>query len=136
MADPSGRRPHILVVDDECSQAFVCLLEAWGYTALAARSVENALASIAKRCPGVILLDLGLPRIEQGFALVRAIRELPRGANIFILAVTGHGRDQDRRRAIAAGCDRFFLKPADLDQLHEALITLDSHREGNLRRHG
>jgi DNA-binding NarL/FixJ family response regulator len=61
------------------------------------------------------------------------MRGLPGGDTILVVAVTGHSKDVDRRRAVAAGCDFFFLKPADLDQLHEALSTIQAHREWAIR---
>ena len=138
MAHPSHRQRHVLIVDDDgdCSEAFQVLVQGWGCDAYVAKNPDDALALIGKRHPDAILVDLGLPWIEQGLGLVRQVRELPGGEEFLILAVTGHGRAEDRRRAIGAGCDFFFVKPPDLDEVHEALLTVDAHREWARRRRG
>ena len=64
------------------------------------------------------MLDLGLPGLDGYQVAARLRQEL--GAPPVIIAITGHGREEDRRRALAAGCDHHFLKPFD----HSALITL------------
>ncbi len=62
--------------------------------------------------PDVILLDIGLPKLN-GFDTCRRIREQPWGKNIIIVAVTGWGQEDDRRRSQDAGFDHHMVKPVD-----------------------
>ena len=120
---------RILLVDDHADfvDALGYLLESWGCESTTATNPTAALAAVAERAPDAIMLDLGLPTLHQGIALIRDIRRLPGADRIVIMAITGHGRDVDRSAAASAGCDFFFLKPPDLDQVYDALRTLDTH---------
>lgn len=127
--------PHrVLVVDDfpDFVEALRYLLECWGCETTAAPNPGTALAAAAERIPDAMFVDLGLPTVDRGLALIRDIRRLPGGDTIVIMAVTGWGRELDRREALKAGCDFFFLKPPDLDQVHDALMTLDTHHRRGL----
>jgi DNA-binding response OmpR family regulator len=125
---------RVVIVDDhrDCGEAFECLFEFWGCTTVMAATADSALAEMAERLPDALMADLGLPRLADGLALIRAARRLPGGESILILAVTGYGRDIDRRAAMDAGCDFFFVKPPDLDLVFEALRTIESRRESRL----
>lgn len=129
---------RVLIVDDhrDCREAFECLLESWGWMTSLAATPEAALAQMAVQLPDALFADLGLPRLADGIAMIRAARRLPGGQSTLILGVTGHGRDIDRRVAMEAGCDYFFVKPPDLDLVRDALRTIGSHRkrETNARR--
>ena len=128
MRPPSSRR--ILLVDDDagCREAFVCLFESWGCETIAAACPGDALSRMAERLPDVIVADLGLPTIAHGITMIREARRMPGADSIPILALSGHGQDVDRRAAIRAGCDFFFLKPPDLDHLRDALTATASER--------
>ena len=69
--------------------------------------------------PEVILLDIGLPDLN-GFDTARRIREQPWGKNIVLVALTGWGQEEDRRKSKDAGFDHHMVKPVD----HAALIRL------------
>jgi two-component system CheB/CheR fusion protein len=58
----------------------------------------------------VILLDIAMPRLH-GYEVARRLRELPGTRDTLIWALTGHGREEDRRRALEAGCDLHLVKP-------------------------
>jgi DNA-binding response OmpR family regulator len=124
---------RVLVIEDnhDTAEALQVLLASWGFEVDVAHDRVGGLGRAALRRPDVIIVDLGLPTIEDGFAVVRELRGMAGGDQIFVVAVTGHGRDFDRRRALEAGCDLFFLKPPDLDALHRGLG--DAHRELSLR---
>jgi CheY-like chemotaxis protein len=68
----------------------------------------------------VVLLDLGLPRLD-GYEVARRMRMVPGLETAMLVAVTGHGRAEDRARAGEAGFDYFMLKPFDPDQLERLL---------------
>jgi len=71
-----------------------------------------ALAAAAAMKPDIILLDLGLPKLN-GFEVCRRIRQMPGGEHIMIVAQTGWGQEEDRRRSKEAGFDFHLVKPID-----------------------
>src|SRR5262249_44582630 len=73
--------------------------------------------------PDVILLDIGLPKLN-GYDACRRIRQQPGGEDIFIVAVTGWGQEDDRRRSQEAGFDRHTVKPVELPVLARLLAEL------------
>ena len=72
--------------------------------------------------PAAAILDIGLPRMN-GYELAGALRADPRTRGIVLIALTGYGRDPDRRRALDAGFDEHLVKPVEFDKL---LATLDA----------
>jgi DNA-binding response OmpR family regulator len=126
---------RILLIEDDPdnAEASRMLFQTWGYAVTVASDAESGLACAASELPDAVVLDLGLPTFEAGCALVEGIRRLPQADTILVVALTGHGSDLDRRRAIGAGCDFFFVKPANLDSLRDALATITSHREWVIR---
>jgi CheY-like chemotaxis protein len=70
-----------------------------------------------------MLLDIGLPKLN-GYEACRRIREQPWGSEIFIVAVTGWGQDDDRRRSLEAGFDHHLIKPVEYAALEEILAGL------------
>lgn len=125
----AGQR--ILVIDDDKdnADAFAVLFQSWGYTVSVARDGESALALATAELPDAVVTDLGLPTFDDGREVVARLRVLPGGDALLIVAVTGWGSDLDRRKAIGAGCDFFFVKPAELDQLQDALRTIAAHKQ-------
>jgi CheY-like chemotaxis protein len=75
--------------------------------------------------PEVILLDIGLPRLN-GYDACRRIRNQPWGKDIFIVAVTGWGQEEDRRHSHEAGFDQHLVKPVDVAALEKLLAGLRS----------
>ena len=119
---------RVLLVEDDAdsAEASEVLFRYWGYDVMVARRADEGLAMALSRHPDAIVLDLGLPTFDDGCAFVRALRAQC-GALTLLVAVTGHGREIDRRRAVEAGCDYFFAKPADLDELKDALSGAPTH---------
>ena len=72
--------------------------------------------------PEVVLLDLGLPRMD-GFEVARRLRGQPRTATALLVALTGYGQDEDRRRSHEAGFDCHLVKPADPDAVQAILAS-------------
>jgi CheY-like chemotaxis protein len=70
--------------------------------------------------PDVIFLDLGLPGMD-GFDLCGRLRRDSRLAGVRIFAVTGYAQEEDRKRALAVGCDGHFAKPVDIAVLEKLL---------------
>jgi len=65
-------------------------------------------------------LDIGLPKLD-GYAVAEAIRREPWGKGILLLALTGWGQNDDKRRALEAGFDFHLTKPVDLDQVNSLI---------------
>jgi len=109
---PSGL--HVLVVEDneDGRESLRDLLEIWGHRVdLAENGPEGVKKALSLR-PDVALIDIGLPLLD-GNEVARDIRAvLPRG-EIALIAMTGYGQPEDRRRALQAGFDTYLIKPVD-----------------------
>jgi CheY-like chemotaxis protein len=121
----SSRALFVLVVDDDhdSAESLALLLRLWGYETLEAYDGPSALALVVARQPDVILLDIGLPGLD-GYEVARRLRQLPGTRDALIWALTGHGGEEDRQRALAAGCDRHLVKPFPPEVLKEMLEVL------------
>jgi len=96
------------------------LLGAAGHEILVAENGTDALTIAQERHPDAILLDLGLPKMT-GFQVARKLREDPNLKDILIIAVTGYGQEEDRRKSSDAGFDAHLVKPVDYHELEKAL---------------
>jgi CheY-like chemotaxis protein len=113
--------PRVLVVDDnhDAADSLAMLLRFWGYDTRVAYDGMQALAVAPAYRPDALCIDLGLPGLD-GCEVARRLRpSLPRPP--VLVAVTGYGDADHRRRAVAAGFDHFLLKPVDLDVLRRLL---------------
>jgi signal transduction histidine kinase/ActR/RegA family two-component response regulator len=113
---------RVLVADDnrDAADSLAALLSALGNeVAVAYDGVEAVEAARAFR-PQVIMLDIGMPRLD-GYRAAREIRKHPGAQEIKLIALTGWGQDDDRRRAREAGFDAHLVKPAELDALCRVL---------------
>ena len=88
------------------------LLELFGYEVTVAHSGPEGVAAALRARPDVVLCDIGLPGMD-GFAVAGALRDDPATAAARLIAVTGYGQEDDRRRALAAGFDEHLVKPVD-----------------------
>jgi PAS domain S-box-containing protein len=124
-AEPLRRR--VLVVDDNADAAATLrmMLELNGHDARAVFGGEAALETLTEFDAEVVLLDLGMPLMD-GFETARRIRALPGGREIVLVALTGWGQDEDRRRTAEAGFDEHLTKPVDMERL-AALLAGDDH---------
>lgn len=115
-----GKR--ILVVDDavDIAQTLALLLEKAGHAVTIAHDGPSALSKAEEHDPEVILLDIGLPGMD-GYEVARMLRKNPRLQTRTLAAITGYGHESDRQRALAAGFNRHFTKPVDIDAL-EAFV--------------
>ncbi|MDQ0139931.1 hybrid sensor histidine kinase/response regulator [Cupriavidus necator] len=130
-ASPRHSVPRrILVVDDnvDALEAMTMALQAMGHTVVTAPDGPSALARATEARPEVVLLDLGMPAMD-GFETVRRLRALPELRGAKLVALTGFGQPEDRRRALAAGFDQHLVKPADLDALNRLLEELDQAQQ-------
>lgn len=114
----------VLVVDDnrDAASTLSRLIEMVGHEVRTAFDGIEALAQAARFLPDVVLLDLGMPRMD-GFEACRQMRAQPWGAKMAVIAVTGWGIEPVRLKTKGAGFDHHLVKPVDPDVI---LSTLDS----------
>ncbi|WP_425617205.1 response regulator [Anatilimnocola sp. NA78] len=119
-AKPSNGRPlSILVVDDNVDAAnsmAMLLTRLGGHEARVAYSGQTAIEIAQLHQPEVILLDIGLPKLD-GYEVARMVRAMPETCSAVIIAVTGYARATDRELSLAAGIDLHLLKPVNTPEL-------------------
>jgi CheY-like chemotaxis protein len=115
---------RILLVEDnqDGRESMRMLLELLGHTVSAAEDGAAGLAKALEIGPEVALLDIGLPGLD-GYQVARLLR-YAFGRSIYLIAHTGYGQPEDRRRAFEAGFDAHLVKPVDIDQLVALLAGL------------
>lgn len=125
-ASPAERR--VLVVDDneDAADSLATLLGVMQYQVRVAYDGPEAIEAADEFEPAVALLDIGLPKLS-GYDIARHIRRT-RGENVLLVAITGWGQDEDRRKAREAGFDHHFTKPADFEVLVELIEQELKHR--------
>jgi PAS domain S-box-containing protein len=118
---PSGSR-RVLVVDDnvDAAESLAILLRTWGHEVLTTHDGLAAVKAAEQVRPEVILLDIGLPRMD-GYEVARRLRERADMRDVLLVALTGYGQEEDRRRAEEAGFDAHLTKPADPTALQRLL---------------
>ena len=116
---------RILVVDDnrDGADSLAQLLALLGHETRSAYDGEQGVLEAERLRPDVILLDLGMPKLD-GHAACRRIRERPWGAAVVIVALTGWGQAEDRRRTREAGFDGHLAKPVDCSVLTRLINDL------------
>lgn len=120
-AEATRRGRRVLVVDDneDAAESLAALLRLFGHEAGVAFDGEQALEAAARMRPDLVLLDLGMPRMD-GHEVARRMRAAPWGGSMRIVALSGFGDTSDRTRSLEAGCDDHLVKPvspADLEQV-------------------
>lgn len=113
---------RILLVEDNADgrEMLSQLLRLWGHAVEGIADGEAALGRMRAGLPDVALIDIGLPGLD-GYRLAEAVRSLPGGDAVLLVALTGYGMPEDRARTKAAGFDRHLVKPVDLRELAAAL---------------
>ena len=117
-AGVDGRRMKVLVVDDneDAADSLAALLEIDGFDVRAVYDGAAAVAAVAQSQPDMVILDLGMPGMD-GYETARAIRQRPGAERILLLALTGWGQGDARRRTLEAGFDHHLVKPVELEQI-------------------
>jgi two-component system CheB/CheR fusion protein len=117
---PAARR--VLIVDDnrDAAETLAILLRLKGHHVQIAVDGPSALLAARDERPEFVLLDIGLPGMD-GYEVARRMREMPELAQTKLMALSGYGQEQDRRRGREAGFARHFVKPADPVELMRIL---------------
>lgn len=114
------RNPTVLVADDndDTRQMFQSLLAAKGYRVIEASDGEQAVEVVQRENPGLVLLDLQLPRLN-GLDVIHRLRKDLGLIDVPLVVITGYDNHFDT--AVAAGCDDYLVKPIDFDRLDAIL---------------
>jgi CheY-like chemotaxis protein len=127
------RGVRVLIVDDDPDERdfLVALLGAADADVRSASSTTEALTTLAWWWPSVLVSDIGMQG-GDGYALIRAVRSMPRGhpRQLPAAAVTGHAAAEDRTRALRAGFQAHLAKPVDPDRLIQVVADLASPSAG------
>ncbi|MEK7951536.1 hybrid sensor histidine kinase/response regulator [Luteolibacter soli] len=127
---PASTAPlRVLVVDDnrDSADSLAMVLTLDGHETRCAYDGLQALDEIADFAPRLILLDIGLPRMN-GHDVCRTARQANGGHALSIVALTGWGQEDDRQETRAAGFDAHFVKPVDLTELKQFIATLATNQ--------
>jgi PAS domain S-box-containing protein len=121
-AAPTAGGRRVLLVDDnvDAMEMMAFLLAEMGYEARTTADAGNLVQLALEQRPDVIVLDIGLPGVD-GYELARMLKRHPQLASIRLVAHTGYGSPEDRRKAQEAGFDAHLVKPAELEDLEKAL---------------
>src|SRR5829696_107617 len=132
-ANPAGaakvqttpQRFRILVVDDNHDSALslAMMLSIMGHETRTAHDGESAVSTAENFLPDVVLLDIGLPKLN-GYEVAQRIRGNDWGRSMFLIAVTGWGQDEDRQRSSEVGLNVHMVKPVEPAALERLLSDL------------
>lgn len=127
-ATPGGTsraiKRRVLIVDDNADAlaSLSMVVRALGSETFDARDGLEAIESAGNLRPDVILMDIGMPKLN-GYDAARRIRQEPWGHNVLMVATTGWGKEEDRRRSKEAGFDLHLVKPIDISAVQEVLAS-------------
>ncbi len=116
---------RVLIVEDnrDAAESLQLLLGLYGHEVVVAFDARAGLALARRFRPDVVVSDLGLPGGMSGYDLAAAIRADAELGGVSLVALSGYGRDEDRRKAHSAGFDRHLVKPVDPAELSAALAA-------------
>jgi CheY-like chemotaxis protein len=127
---PTARRPlRVLVVDDhrDAADRLALLLHLTGHQVAVVYGGPEALVTAPAFRPAVVFLDLGIPKLD-GFGVAAWLRQQATLQDVLLVAVTGFGGEEDRRRAAEVGFDHFFAKPVNFGDLDRIMVGATQKR--------
>lgn len=111
--DDATKKTVLLVEDNEDNLVvYRTILDHVGYNVLEARDGEEGVSRARQEHPDLILMDISIPKID-GWEATRRLKADQATRDIPIIALTAHALEEDRERAIAAGCDGYLAKPVE-----------------------
>jgi PAS domain S-box-containing protein len=127
-------RRRLLVVDDnrDFADTLGALFETMGHDVRIAYNGTDALSAAAEYRPDAVFLDIGLPG-RNGYEVARMLRSSPELAGLTLVAFTGYGRSEDRRRVREAGFDYHLVKPAEAAELAKIVDALPTRADAGDR---
>ena len=125
LEDYPENRMRILVVDDnaDAAQMLAMLLESVGHEVMVEYDAHTALERARIEAPNVCFLDIGLPEMD-GNQLAQRLRNLPQTAKSVLVALTGYGEENNRKKSMASGFSHYMVKPFEPAQLLSLLSTV------------
>jgi CheY-like chemotaxis protein/anti-sigma regulatory factor (Ser/Thr protein kinase) len=124
----NNRMRRVLIADDnrDAAQTLALLLQMGGHQVTVAHDGDEALRLATRDRPEVVVLDIGMPKLN-GYEVASRLRAEPWSGKLTLVAVTGWGQAEDRKRALESGFDQHFTKPIDPKALLQ-LMAGDSRR--------
>jgi PAS domain S-box-containing protein len=119
-AGAGPRRVLIVEDNDDAREGLRMLLTHYGHDVETSEDAPSGFEKLRAFRPDVVLIDIGLPGVD-GYALARMVREVPEAQATRLIALTGYGQAEDRRKALAAGFDAHLTKPIDPATLERVL---------------
>ena len=105
-----------------------------GQQVCTATDATEALESVRRERPDLVISDIGMPNID-GYELARRLRKEPDSERLILVALTGYGQETDKQQAKAAGFDYHLVKPVSLEALQALLASLpDSPESANWKQ--
>jgi CheY-like chemotaxis protein/anti-sigma regulatory factor (Ser/Thr protein kinase) len=116
---------NILLVDDNADSVNIMsmLIQSFGHQTHVAEDALSAIAQAKQIVPDAIVLDIGLPGMD-GYQTARLLRQQPELRHTKLIALTGYGTDEDKRKAFEAGFDRHLVKPTNIHDLLEIIGSI------------
>ena len=126
---PPSHRLRVLIVEDydDARDSLCLLMGLWDYSCQAAADGPAALRAAADFLPDVILMDIGLPKMD-GYKVARAMRKLPGMGQAVFVAVTGYTRLSGQGRPADDDFLTYLVKPVEPDELRELLYLCSLQR--------
>lgn len=117
---------RILVIDDrrDASLPLQVLLQRLGHQVEVAEDGPSGLKAARNQVPDIVLCDIGLPGGMSGYDVATALRQDRATHKAYLVAVTGYGKEEDRKSALAAGFDRHLTKPVSFETLQNLIDTV------------
>ena len=130
--EPTSSSIRVLVVDDNAAASHMLsrIVQTLGNETQVAADGAQAIAAAEAFRPHVIFMDIGMPRMN-GYEAAERLRQEPWGKDIVLVALTGWGQEEDRRRTQRAGFNHHLVKPADLDEVQQVLASVASQAQTN-----
>lgn len=104
----------------DAAETLADLLSLWGYETEAVFDGPTGIQAAQSRRPDAVLLDISMPGMS-GYEVARELRKIPGLEGVLLVALTGYGQEEDRRRSREAGFDHHLTKPVDPEALRSIL---------------